>query len=101
MRLCKSCPVCGRRFHWCSFCVYDQDSHHLSEGYCSEGCLVKAGGKTLAELEAEDDAERERLLAASCADRQAERQAPEAGNATDGVAVRDTVSRVDNELGRG
>jgi len=47
------CKTCGKKFHWCTSCGYDEDLHPLSVGYCCLECLRKDGGPEYEEDEEE------------------------------------------------
>ena len=48
---------CTNRFHWCPSCGWNSELHAMSEGYCSDECLVACGGTTYDEMvDAEEEA---------------------------------------------
>lgn len=51
----SQCKVCGKRFHWCPSCGWDRDMHALSQGYCSDECLIADAGMTYDDVCDDDD----------------------------------------------
>jgi hypothetical protein len=55
-----NCKRCNKKFHWCTSCGWDEGLHPMSEGYCSEECLIADGGRTYASIvDDEDEVEKE------------------------------------------
>lgn len=53
-----TCKLCKKDAgHYCHSCGWDRDTHCLSEGYCSDACLISAGGTTYDQIiDAEEEA---------------------------------------------
>lgn len=51
----SKCSQCGKKFHWCTSCGWDEELHPMSEGFCSQACLIAGGGRTYAEVTDESD----------------------------------------------